>query len=227
MSSDAHRPRSAWARSSETPIATRRRCARRATSCSSQTRRQTMMQGQIEVLQGKQRALQRFHDRLAQILPALGQAGPALDAAGAAALVGEAEVSGASEVRYRAVRATSWPPRSRCAARSRARCTTARRRASPTSRSRRRSYSASSRAIRVRPRRSWANSWRWSRRRSSRPSASSSTSGPWFSTIWASCPRCAAPPPSAAADRLRASTSSPSAPIAARQRDRKRAVPDR
>ena len=62
----------------------------------SQTRRQVMMQGQIEVLQGKQRALQRFHDRLAQILPALGQAGPALEAAGAATLVGQAEVGGSS-----------------------------------------------------------------------------------------------------------------------------------
>ncbi len=38
----------------------------------SQTRRQTMMEGQIEVLQGKQRALQRFQRRLDQIVPALG-----------------------------------------------------------------------------------------------------------------------------------------------------------
>jgi two-component system sensor histidine kinase DegS len=60
-----------------------------------QTRRQTMMQGQIEVLQGKQRALQRFHDRLAQILPSLGQAGSAADGSAAAALVGQAEVGGA------------------------------------------------------------------------------------------------------------------------------------
>ncbi len=39
-----------------------------------QTRRQTMMQGQVEVLLGKQRALQRFRQRLDQILPALGGA---------------------------------------------------------------------------------------------------------------------------------------------------------
>ena len=58
-----------------------------------QTRRQTMMQGQLEVLQGKQRALQRFHDRLAQILPALIQAGPAAEGAGPA-LVGQGEVGG-------------------------------------------------------------------------------------------------------------------------------------
>ena len=58
-----------------------------------QTRRQTMMQGQIEVLQGKQRALQRFNDRLAQILPALGQAGGA-SAAGSGTLVGESEIGG-------------------------------------------------------------------------------------------------------------------------------------
>jgi two-component system sensor histidine kinase DegS len=57
-----------------------------------QTRRQTMMQGQLEVLQGKQRALQRFHDRLAQILPALSQAVPAAGAVGSAALVGQGEV---------------------------------------------------------------------------------------------------------------------------------------
>jgi two-component system sensor histidine kinase DegS len=37
----------------------------------SQTRRQTMMQGQLEVLAGKQRALQRFLQRVEQILPAL------------------------------------------------------------------------------------------------------------------------------------------------------------
>lgn len=39
-----------------------------------QTRRQTMMQGQVEVLLGKQRALQRFRQRLDQIVPALGGA---------------------------------------------------------------------------------------------------------------------------------------------------------
>lgn len=37
----------------------------------SQTRRQTIMQGQLEVLAGKQRALQRFRERVEQILPAL------------------------------------------------------------------------------------------------------------------------------------------------------------
>lgn len=60
-----------------------------------QTRRQTMMQGQIEVLQGKQRALQRFHDRIAAILPALGQASPPASSTASAMLVGEAEVGGA------------------------------------------------------------------------------------------------------------------------------------
>ncbi len=49
----------------------------------SQTRRQTMMQGQIEVLQGKQRALQRYHERLTQIVPAIGGA-PGNDAGGGA-----------------------------------------------------------------------------------------------------------------------------------------------
>ena len=38
-----------------------------------QTRRQSMMQGQVEVLQGKQRALQRYHQKLDEILPALGE----------------------------------------------------------------------------------------------------------------------------------------------------------
>jgi two-component system sensor histidine kinase DegS len=40
-----------------------------------QTRRQTMMQGQIEVLEGKQRALQRFQQRLVQLAPVLAEAG--------------------------------------------------------------------------------------------------------------------------------------------------------
>ena len=40
----------------------------------SQTRRQTMMQGQVEVLQGKHRALQRFQKRLDQIVLALDEA---------------------------------------------------------------------------------------------------------------------------------------------------------
>ena len=39
-----------------------------------QTRRQTMMQGQLEVLQGKQRALLRYHERLGQIVPKIGGA---------------------------------------------------------------------------------------------------------------------------------------------------------
>src|SRR5262245_58073723 len=49
----------------------------------SQTRRQTLMQGQLEVLQGKQRALQRYHEKLQLIVPALGEATtgpPQLDA---------------------------------------------------------------------------------------------------------------------------------------------------
>ncbi|HYI21968.1 MAG TPA: histidine kinase [Candidatus Limnocylindrales bacterium] len=37
----------------------------------SQTRRATLMQSQVEVLEGKQRALQRYHNRLAQSLPVL------------------------------------------------------------------------------------------------------------------------------------------------------------
>ncbi len=37
----------------------------------SQTRRATLMQSQVEVLEGKQRALQRYHARLAQSLPVL------------------------------------------------------------------------------------------------------------------------------------------------------------
>ena len=40
----------------------------------SQTRRQTMMQGQLEVLEGKQRALHRYHERLGQIVPRIGGA---------------------------------------------------------------------------------------------------------------------------------------------------------
>jgi two-component system sensor histidine kinase DegS len=43
----------------------------------SQTRRQTMMQGQIEVLEGKQRALQRYQQRLEQIRPVLAEANEA------------------------------------------------------------------------------------------------------------------------------------------------------
>jgi two-component system, NarL family, sensor histidine kinase DegS len=50
----------------------------------SQTRRQTMMQGQIEVLEGKKRALQRFRTRLDDITPALEAAG--IGGAAAAAL---------------------------------------------------------------------------------------------------------------------------------------------
>ncbi len=38
-----------------------------------QTRRQSLMQGQVEVLQGKQRALQRYHEKLDQIVPALAE----------------------------------------------------------------------------------------------------------------------------------------------------------
>lgn len=39
----------------------------------SQTRRQTMMQGQSDVLEGKQRALQRFKKRMDEIVPALNE----------------------------------------------------------------------------------------------------------------------------------------------------------
>jgi chromosome segregation ATPase len=38
-----------------------------------QTRRQSLMQGQVEVLQGKQRALRRYHEKLDQIVPALAE----------------------------------------------------------------------------------------------------------------------------------------------------------
>lgn len=48
----------------------------------SQTRRQTMMQGQLEVLQGKQRALQRYHERLQQIVPVLAATTPHSDGTG-------------------------------------------------------------------------------------------------------------------------------------------------
>ncbi len=41
------------------------------TQLMSQTRRATMMQAQLEVLQGKQRALQRYHARVAKSLPVL------------------------------------------------------------------------------------------------------------------------------------------------------------
>jgi two-component system sensor histidine kinase DegS len=41
-----------------------------------QTRRGTLMQGQLDVLGGKQRALQRYHDRLAQIVPVMRDAAP-------------------------------------------------------------------------------------------------------------------------------------------------------
>ncbi len=67
-----------------------------------QTRRQTMMQGQIEVLQGKQRALQRYHERLGQIVPAIGGA-PAVDgdpmqlSAGAGATTSSRDVMAAQE----------------------------------------------------------------------------------------------------------------------------------
>jgi two-component system, NarL family, sensor histidine kinase DegS len=39
-----------------------------------QSRRQIMMQGQVEVLQGKQRALQRYYEKLGELVPALGEA---------------------------------------------------------------------------------------------------------------------------------------------------------
>jgi len=52
-----------------------------------------MMQGQVEVLQGKQRAMQRFYERLGQILPTLAeQASPlarACSAPGTAGLLPE------------------------------------------------------------------------------------------------------------------------------------------
>ena len=72
------------------PAADTTMLAEARTQLLSQTRRQTMMQGQIEVLQGKQRALQRYHERLTQIVPALGSAtastGPALLGAGSGAV---------------------------------------------------------------------------------------------------------------------------------------------
>ena len=49
----------------------------------SQTRRQTMMQGQTDVLEGKQRALQRFQKRLNEIVPVLAELSTAADAGGA------------------------------------------------------------------------------------------------------------------------------------------------
>ncbi len=56
------------------PRADRAALVEARTQLLSQTRRQTMMQGQLEVLQGKQRALLRFRQRLDQIVPALGAA---------------------------------------------------------------------------------------------------------------------------------------------------------
>jgi two-component system sensor histidine kinase DegS len=61
----------------------------------SQTRRQTMMQGQIEVLAGKQKALQRFQQRLEQLAPVMAEAGGTRDA-GAAAVNGHAHGTGGS-----------------------------------------------------------------------------------------------------------------------------------
>jgi two-component system sensor histidine kinase DegS len=52
-----------------------------------QTRRQSLMQGQLEVLGGKQRALQRYRDRLVQILPVVRDAA----SAGAAPRLGSPE----------------------------------------------------------------------------------------------------------------------------------------
>lgn len=54
----------------------------------SQTRRQTMMQGQVEVLQGKQRTLQRFIERLGQIVLVLDEGSSAAEAAVADSVAG-------------------------------------------------------------------------------------------------------------------------------------------
>jgi two-component system sensor histidine kinase DegS len=65
----------------------------------SQTRRQTLMQGQLEVLQGKQRALQRYHERLQQIVPILGESngGPPMLSAGSGGQRSPADVMAAQE----------------------------------------------------------------------------------------------------------------------------------
>jgi two-component system sensor histidine kinase DegS len=71
-----------------------------------QTRRQTLMQGQLEVLQGKQRALQRYHERLAQIVPAI--AGGAASGAGEiASAVGDARGDPRGDARVDARGSTS------------------------------------------------------------------------------------------------------------------------
>ena len=62
----------------------------------SQTRRQTFMEGQIEVLQGKQRALERFRGRLDEIVATLGDAAPDPVAAVAPGAVQHAGPTGAS-----------------------------------------------------------------------------------------------------------------------------------
>jgi two-component system, NarL family, sensor histidine kinase DegS len=66
----------------------------------SQTRRQTMMQGQTEVLAGKQRALQRFQKRLEEILPVLSDiAGEATADGGGSAGNGRTPAAGTSSSR--------------------------------------------------------------------------------------------------------------------------------
>jgi two-component system sensor histidine kinase DegS len=62
----------------------------------SQTRRQTLMQGQIEVLQGKQRALQRYYERLSTIVPAIGGTQGATEPAQIGPGSGLGNVAGAS-----------------------------------------------------------------------------------------------------------------------------------
>jgi hypothetical protein len=46
------------------------------TALITQTRRDTLMQAQLDVLSGKQRTLQRYHDRLASIVPVVREAAP-------------------------------------------------------------------------------------------------------------------------------------------------------
>ena len=94
-----------------------------------QTRRATLMQAQLEVLEGKQTRLRALPRELGHDTADWCVAGGAL---------ASRPTRGGTAAR-RPTQATSSRHRKRCAARSRARCTTDRPRASPTSRCRRRS----------------------------------------------------------------------------------------
>ena len=157
-----------------------------------QTRRQTLMEGQLEVLQGKDRALRRYHERLGQIVPKIGGApdvatdGVRQLSAGAGAGTSSRDVMAAQEEMRREIarQMHDGPAQS-----------------TSTSRFRHRSSSVSLRATRRR-RNGRRELVPWSRVRSRRRRHSSSTSAPWFSMISALSPPCGAPPRSEAVDRV-------------------------